>query len=635
MDRNTLLGFLLIAVILIGFSIMNKPDPAELEKQRKEQIASDTIISEKDSNKKTVISENTNENIDTANAAIQADTIEKDDPLAIYAPEIRKNLIGTDNYITVENDLLEVRISSKGGRISYVRLKDYETFDHKPLVLFDEKDASFGYIFPYDGQNVFSDSMFFQTDDTDVKISGDETATIKMVVEINPGQFIEHIYTFKGHDYMIGNSINLNGFDQFMPKNKNYLDIEWKSKLRQVERKQSDRIAQITRTIITGYYKHKNETPDHISYNEDETVDISSGDIKWVSFKQKFFSQVLITDNFFIKGALGVKHISDDENYSKEVFTTLTLPYEHKAVQSYGFSMYYGPNHYKTLKSYGLDMERQIFLGRNILRAINTGLIIPVFNFLGKYISNYGIIILLLTFFIKMMLFPLTYRSYLSTAKMRVLKPEIDAIKKKVGNDNTKMQQEQMKLYRKAGVSPLGGCLPMLLQMPILIAMFRFFPSSIELRQEAFLWAHDLSTYDSIWDFGEVPIISRIYGDHVSLFTLLMTISTLIYTRMNSNMMNTGGGDMAKQMKVVQYLMPILFLGFFNNYSAGLSYYYFLANIITFGQQYLFKLFINEDKLRAKIEANKKKNAAKPKSKFQKRLEDMQKQQREVQKKRR
>jgi YidC/Oxa1 family membrane protein insertase len=234
-----------------------------------------------------------------------------------------------------------------------------------------------------------------------------------------------------------------------------------------------------------------------------------------------------------------------------------------------------------------------------------------------------------------MILLPLTYKSYLSTAKMRLLKPELDILKEKVGKDQAKMQQEQMKLYRQAGVSPMGGCLPMLLQMPILIALFRFFPSSIELRQESFLWAHDLSTYDSIWTFGYVPLLDKIYGDHVSLFTVLMTISTLIYTRMNSQMMGGGNDAMGKQMKIIQYVMPIMFLGFFNNYSAGLSYYYFLANIITFGQQYLFKQFVNEDKLRKKIEMNKKKKTGKGKSKWQQRLEDMQKQQRQANQKKR
>jgi YidC/Oxa1 family membrane protein insertase len=274
---------------------------------------------------------------------------------------------------------------------------------------------------------------------------------------------------------------------------------------------------------------------------------------------------------------------------------------------------YFGPNHYQTLKTYGIGLERQIPLGWGIFGWVNKFLVIPIFNFLAGFNLNYGIIILILTIIIKVMLLPLTYKAYLSQAKMKVLKPEIDEINKTKDKDPMKSQQEMMSLYKKAGVNPLGGCFPMLLQMPILIAMFRFFPASIELRQQSFLWAEDLSTYDSIWDFGfTIPF----YGDHVSLFTLLMTVSTLIYTRMNNQF--TGANA---QMKWMSYLMPVIFLGVFNNYSAGLSYYYFLANILTFGQQYLFGKFVDEKAIHLKIQENKKKPVTK--SKFQQKMEEM------------
>jgi YidC/Oxa1 family membrane protein insertase len=272
----------------------------------------------------------------------------------------------------------------------------------------------------------------------------------------------------------------------------------------------------------------------------------------------------------------------------------------------------------------GDDLHRIIPLGWGIFGWVNKIIVIPVFNYLSGFISNFGIIILILTIFIKIILLPLTYKSYQSQAKMKILKPELDEIKAKMGKDMGKLQAEQMKLYKRAGVSPLGGCLPMLLQMPILIAMFRFFPSSIELRQEAFLWAKDLSTYDSIWNFPNgfsIPF----YGDHVSLWTLLMTISTIIYTRMNNDMMATGG-DAAKQMKIISYIMPVMFLGFFNSYSSALSYYYFLANVLTFGQQYLFKIAMDENKLRSKIEANKLKKTEMKKSRWVQRMEDLQRQ---------
>ena len=305
----------------------------------------------------------------------------------------------------------------------------------------------------------------------------------------------------------------------------------------------------------------------------------------------------------------------------------MSLSYNHSKDQSYKMQFFYGPLSYTTLSGYDLQLERQIPLGWGFapLAWINRFVIIPIFYFLSKFITNYGLIIFLLTIIIKLITLPFTYKSYLSSAKMKILKPELDELKKKYEGDMTKIQSEQMKMYKKAGVSPFGGCLPLLLQFPILIAMFRFFPSSIELRQQAFLWAKDLSTYDSIWDFGNIPLIHSFYGDHMSLFTLLMTASTLIYSYMNSSL-----NPQQNEFKWMTYIMPIFFLGLFNNYSAGLSLYYFLFNLLTIGQQYLFKGFINEKKLIAQIEENKKKPTSNKKSKFQQRLEDLAKQQQQI-----
>jgi YidC/Oxa1 family membrane protein insertase len=311
-------------------------------------------------------------------------------------------------------------------------------------------------------------------------------------------------------------------------------------------------------------------------------------------------------------------------DYLRTLSASLTLPIDNADDTEVGMRMYLGPNKYNRLNKYeGLEMEDMIPLGGTFLSWINKFAVIPVFDLLETRIANYGIIILVLTLLLKLVLFPLSYRSYMSSAQMRVLKPEVDEIGKKFPDqkDAMKKQQATMDLYRKAGVNPMAGCVPMLLQLPILIALFRFFPASIELRQQSFLWADDLSTYDSVLD---LPFNIPFYGDHVSLFTLLMTISTLIYTRINNQMMSTG--NQLPGMKTMMYLMPIMFLGFFNSYSSGLSYYYFLANMITFGQMYIFRQVINEDKLRAKIEANKKK--PRKKSSFQRRLEEMQKQQR-------
>ena len=303
---------------------------------------------------------------------------------------------------------------------------------------------------------------------------------------------------------------------------------------------------------------------------------------------------------------------------------TLSLPFNASKDKQLDLAFYFGPNKYNIMRSYHLDLEKQIPLGWSffLMQWINRFAVLPVFNFLEGFNLNYGIIILILTILLKIVLFPIAYKTYLSSAKMRLLKPEVDEISAKFPKkeDAMKKQQATMALYKKAGVNPMSGCVPMLLQFPILLAMFRFFPASIELRQEAFLWADDLSSYDSIFD---LPFNIPFYGDHVSLFTLLMTISTIIYTKINNDMMSTG--NQLPGMKTMMYLMPVMFLGFFNSYSSGLSYYYLLANLITFAQMYAIRSFVNEDKLHAQIQENKKKPVKK--SNFQKRLEEMAKNQ--------
>ena len=304
----------------------------------------------------------------------------------------------------------------------------------------------------------------------------------------------------------------------------------------------------------------------------------------------------------------------DESQSFKKLSSSIVLPYTFTPLEKYDLEFYIGPNHYPTLSNQKIGLQKIISLG--FFGWVSKYMIIPIFNWLASFINNFGLVILMLTLIIKLLLFPLVYKSYVSSAKMRILKPEIDAIKEKHGTDMTRMQQENMKLYKRAGVSPMGGCLPMVLQLPILLAMFNFFPASIELRQKAFLWATDLSTFDSILN---LPFKIPFYGSHVSLFTLLMTISTLIYTRMNNQLTGVSG-----QMKWISYLMPVLFLGFFNNYASGLTYYYFLANMITFGQNVLIRrFFVDEDKLHKQIEENKKKPVVIKKSGLQARLEEM------------
>ena len=408
---------------------------------------------------------------------------------------------------------------------------------------------------------------------------------------------------------LVDYNINLSAIDELIKNNKMYLD--WQMKTPQTEKSKSNQ------EMYTGiYYQSLSDKYnwEYLGYSSDK-IEETENKVSSVVFQQQFFSSILIYKDGFLKESTLASTKEENSKYIKNLSAKLELEKNDKL----DFQFYFGPNHYKQLQTYNQNFETIIPLGWGIFGWVNKYIIINIFDFLSQFFDNYGLIILILTIIIKLALSPFTYKAYLSQAKMKVLKPEIDKITEK-SKDKMKAQQETMSLYRKAGVNPMGGCLPMLFQFPILIAMFRFFPASIELRQESFLWATDLSSYDSIYDFPngfEIPF----YGDHISLFTLLMTISTILYTRMNSQMTT---GPMA-QMKWMMYLMPIMFLGFFNNYASALCYYYFLANMFTFSQQYFMKKLINEDAILAQLEENKKK--PKKKSNFQKKLEEMQKRQ--------
>jgi YidC/Oxa1 family membrane protein insertase len=383
--------------------------------------------------------------------------------------------------------------------------------------------------------------------------------------------------------------------------------MNWSAKIRQQEK-----TFDAEHRTTTVYYKTTAEEPDYISETKEEAVDLTTP-VKWVSFKQQYFNASLIAEKEFISAKVETKNDATQQ-YIKQLTASLVVPYNHTSNESFGMKFYFGPNHYKTLaKLDESQLERIVPMGWGIFRCVNKYLTVNVFYFLSQYISSFGLIIFLLTLIVKTILFPLVYRSYLSSAKMRVLKPEIDEIKAKYPDDMARQQQENMKIYRKAGVNPMGGCVPVLLQMPILIAMFQFFPSAFELRQQAFLWATDLSTYDSIFN---LPFNIPFYGDHVSLFTLLMTASTLVYTIYNNQMTGVTG-----QMKYISYIMPVMFLGFFNSYSSGLTYYYFVSNLFTIGQQLLIRGFVDEKAIHKQLEENKKKPVTK--SKFQIKLEEM------------
>lgn len=631
MNKNSIIGFILIAGIMIGYTYWMAPSKEELAKQQRktdsiaqiqrknaETLAKTTKILEEASHPISPTSEATQEQSET-----YSDLQSKYDVFANAA-------LGDEQLYIIENDLVKLEISNKGGHIKTVELKDYKTFDSLPVILFNPETARFGLSFFSHNRIINTENFYFTPDEfasNHMRISGSESLTFSMRLYtgseegvINNNSYIEYVYKFSGNNYMFDLTINIVGMEGVISSNSNYVDLNWYADLRQQEKT----IDQFNGSTI--YYKFYKDEVDYMSETDDDEEQITTK-LRWVSFKQRFFSSTIIAKNAFNNGRLKVfeKENPGSDRYLKSMEADFELPINLRGKTSIPFSFYFGPNKFYTLKSYDLDLERQIPIGWGffILAWINEYIVIPTFDWLGGYGWNYGIVILVLTLMLKTLLFPIAYKTYYSSAKMRVLKPEVDELSKKFPKkeDAMKKQQAVMALYKKAGANPAAGCVPMLLQMPILFAMFRFFPASIELRQQPFLWAHDLSSYDSI---ATLPFDIPFYGDHVSLFTLLMTVSTIMYTYLNNQMMASQTTQMPG-MKTMMYLMPIMFLGIFNNYASGLSYYYFLANVITFGQMFVFRYAINEDKLRATIERNKKK-PPKKKSAFQKRLEEAAKQ---------
>jgi len=634
MDRNSIIGIVLIFAILVVFSIMNKPSKEEIEAAKRKQDSIALVEKEK----ATALEKQLNkENQANENSELVSDTLSKENEVQAKMDQLGvfgALAVGEEQFYTLENNLMKIKFTNKGGRIYSVTLKGYQTHDSLPLVLFDGPATQFSLNFFAQNRSIQTEDLYFTPtfNQKNIAVTGPEVKkgsngkikfnkenpgqvdSMSFKLEVEPGKFVEYTYTLPYNSYMVGFDLNMQGMNQYIASNQSYLNFIWSYDVPRQERQ--SRFGEDRYTNIT--YKFFEDEVDNLSQNKSAEANLTTK-IKWIGFKQLFFSSTLIADNFFPNAEIRQDKFKDDPKYLANFYADIAFPYESSEKESVGMHFYFGPNHYQTLQQYGLSLERQIYLGYAIVRPVNKYLIIPLFNFLRKYINNFGIIILLLTVFIKSILFPFTYKSYMSQAKMRALKPEIDELNSKYGKDKAmEKQQATMALYKKAGVNPMGGCLPMVLQFPILIAMFFFFPTSIELRQQSFLWAHDLSTYDSIFN---LPFDIPMYGAHVSLFCLLMTVTTVISTHLNQQAATSQG---MPGMKTMMYLMPVMFLFILNNYSAGLSYYYFLANLITIGQTYLIRSFVDEDKIRSQLQVNKKKPAKK--SNFQKRLEDMAKQ---------
>jgi YidC/Oxa1 family membrane protein insertase len=437
--------------------------------------------------------------------------------------------------------------------------------------------------------------------------------------------FIEYAYTISNNSYLLGFDIKTSGLKKVAGANSEYVNFLWSINMPRQEKMSN--FGENSQSTI--FYKFDKDVVDKLDLTKSASKSLSTK-VKWIGFKQQFFSSVLIADQAFQNAQIATVKKDLDSSYVAGMSADMTIPLDVKGSESFPAKFYFGPNQYNTLKQYDLGMEEQLALGWTIIGWVNIYIVIPAFDFLHRYIGNFGLIILLLTIYIKLLTLIFTYKSYISQAKMKLLKPEIEEIQKKFGDDKKlESQQAVMAFYKKAGVNPMGGCLPMVLQMPILIAMFYFFPISIELRQQSFLWATDLSSFDSI---ATLPFTIPFYGNHVSLFCLLMTVTNILYVKYNNEMTGAGTQQMPG-MKTMMYLMPVMFLFIFNSYAAGLSLYYFLSLVLTFVQMYIFKVLIDEDKIHAQIKAKQKIPVTK--SKFQTKLEEMSKQKALTDKKRR
>jgi len=632
MDKNTFTGLLLIGAIIIGFSILNKPSEEEIAQQnhlrdsleqiqaKKERIAEQQIEAQPSSQ----LNEKDEASVTTEIVAVLNDSAQLAEKKNLYG-SFSNAAIAEEEFIEVESDLMKLTFSTKGGRLVNAVLKEYETYDGRELVLFDSTSRfNLNFFASKENKDINTEELVFTTDESSLRINGEGSKVLSFRLDAGNDRHIEYIYTIKGNDYLIDFDINMVGMNDVIDMRSGEVSLNW-----MVNAPNQEKSIKPQRDVTTIFYKYKGEDVDYLTPTSDEEEDFEAS-LKWVSLKQQFFNTTLIADDYFSSDKTHAKIETDEgsTDYVKKLEVKLSILVTGSNTDRFGMGMYLGPNQYYTLQEHGHELEDIVDLGWDVFSWVNKYAVIPVFTFLDGFDLNYGLIILILTLLLKLVLSPITYKTYLSGAKMRVLKPEINEINEKHKDDAMKKQQAMMALYRQTGVNPLSGCIPMIIQMPILIAMFRFFPASIELRQESFLWADDLSTYDSIYDFPagiDIPF----YGDHISLFTLLMAASIMVYTKFNSQMTMgaTAEGPMAAQMKIMTYMMPVMMLFFFNSYSSGLSYYYFLANVISIGQTFLIrKVFINEDSIRAKIEKNKKNPKAKKKSGFQKRMEEMAKQ---------
>lgn len=607
MDKKTLIGLIVIGAILFGFTWYN----ASIQQKYAQEQQALTATQETESTD-TIVPE-----------VRQPDTLQAANQLERHiGSSLFQATTGTEKKIEVENDLMKVIFSNKGGKVASVVLKDYLTYQGTPLVLFPDSASVFDMSFfikqQFNNVQINTGDYYFVADSSFTPtFATDETSkNLTFRLDVDSAAHVDFVYTIYKDNYMIDFDVQFVGMENLLAQNQTDLEFTWQN-----VGMQNEKGFENENNYTTIAYKYpSDESVEQLRTSTEDKSETINSKVKWVAFKQQFFSSIFVAKDDFQNGTLGYSTFQPGEGKIKTFRAKVSVPFTPQ-LSEYNFNFYFGPNKFSVLKKYDdLHFERLIPLGGWIVGWINRWLVIPTFDTLGAHIANYGIIILILTLIVKILISPLTYKSYLSSAKMRLLKPEVDKLNEKYPKpeDALKKQQAMMALYKSAGVNPMGGCIPLLIQLPILYAMFRFFPASIELRGEHFLWADDLSSYDSILT---LPFNIPFYGNHVSLFALLMAASMFIYSRINYNQTAGSAPQMAGMKFMMLYLMPIMMLFFFNNFASGLNYYYLLSNIITIGQTYGFRYIVNEDKLHQRM----KENAKKPqkKSKWQQRYEEM------------
>ncbi len=619
MDKNTVAGLVVVGLILLGFSWWNN---GQQKKYAEEKRIADSVAMI--SMPIVPVEENVVE-VGTTTVGDSLNRVRLGDFLADAQ-------IAEPQTFTCANEVMEIDFSTRGAKVTNVRLKEYSKYgSDAPLTMYDEGSAHMGMQFWLTG------NMLVNTADHTFRYVGEEAVEgarrVTFELPVDSMASVQFVYTVPDNDYMIDFDVRFVGMEGRLDSRMSQLMMEWGVTLPQQEKgfKNENNYSYLA-------YKTPGEDKDHkFGRNKsDSGSEIVTGNVQWLAMKQQFFTTTFISRNNFQNPEIGYETFAEGSGLLKRYTAQANVVYS-RSQSDYGFRIYFGPVKYDILKSYDMKMERLVTLQGPpfgaLLRWVNVGLVIPVFNFLTRHLASMGLIILLLTLMIKVIILPLTWKSYLSMGKMRVLKPEIDQINAKYPKpeDAMKKQQATLELYRKAGANPMGGCLPMLIQMPIIISLFYFFPSAIELRGQSFLWAEDLSTYDSIL---MLPFSIPWYGNHVSLFTLLMAASLLINTMLTQKTQPSGPG--AGMMKTMTYLMPIMLLVWFNNYSSGLTYYYTLSNLITIATTWGMKLAVNDEKLHARMKANAVKKSAtskgKGKSKWQQRYEEAVRQQQQMKK---